>query len=62
MLLGSESSSLRRHFLRYAVAADEAHRVALAALFTALLSHPLPASLRLPEFVANPSAGIPAQQ
>ena len=53
MPLGSESSSVQRPFVRYAVAAgwtyllpDDVPR----ALFTSLLHHRLTARLRLPEF------------
>ena len=51
MPLGSESSSVQRPFVRYAVA--------LAALFTSLLHHLMTARLRLPEFL---NAKAPSRQ
>ena len=51
MSLGSESSSVQRPFIRYAVEAMVGlRRAALAALFQPLLHHLMTARLRLPEF------------
>jgi hypothetical protein len=54
MPLGSESSSVQRPVVRYAVEAGWTYlspEEALGALFTSLLHHLLTARLRLPEFL-----------